>query len=145
MPLPGVGIILENPSASPIPTAVAWGLTNLGLSTFSGTSPFYQQPPYGTATDTPDCYFQIPNVQTIAATTGTYVIPPGIGYISVPNTASTTVALQLQVGTVGTWVTLGPGTAATAIVYFYVADGVNVRLANTGAASVSVTIYPIRA
>lgn len=140
---PGVGN-LENPSASPIPTAVAWGTTNIGLSSFAGTSPFYPLPPYGTATDVPDCYFDIPNLQTIAATTGTYVIPPGEGYISVPNTASTTVALQLQVGTVGTWVALGPGTAATAIVYTYFSDGVNVRLANTGASSVSVTLYPVR-
>lgn len=145
MPTPGTALIYENPAASPIPTAVAWGTTNLGLSTFAGTSPFYQKPPYGTATDTVDCFFDIPNVQTVAATTGTYVIPPGMGYCSVPNTASTTVAFQLQVGSAGTWVTLGAAAAATAISYFYVSDGVNVRVANTGAAGVNVTFYPTRA
>lgn len=144
MPLFGTGIIMENPAAAPIPTAVAWGTTSLGLSSFAGTSPFYPQPPYGTAVDVPDCFFQIPNVQTIAAA-GTYLIPPGIGYCVVPSTASTTFQFQLQVGTLATWVTLGPGTAATAAVYTYISDGTNVRINNAGAASGVVTFYPIRA
>jgi hypothetical protein len=143
VPLPGVGIILENPSAAPIPTAVAWGTTNLGLSTFAGTSPFYQKPPYGTAVDVPDCYFDIPNVQAFTAPQ-TYVIPPGIGYISTPTTASMVTALQLQVGSVGTWVTLMSSVAGTASVFFYVSDGVNVRVNVTGANG-NVTFYPIRA
>jgi hypothetical protein len=144
MPLPGTGIILENPAAAPIPTAVAWSLTNNGLSSFAGTSPFYQQPPYGTAVDVPDCYFNIPNVQTIANGTS-YVIPPGMGYVSVPNTASTTFQFQLQVGALATWVTMGPGTAATAATYFYISDGTNVRINNAGAAGGNVTFYPVRA
>lgn len=136
----GVGT-LEQPSAAPIPTAAAW-TTGGGLSSFAGTSAFYPMPP-STATDTPDCYFDIPNVQTIAAA-GNYLIPPGHGYLSVPNTAGTTFALQLQVGTVGTWVTLGPATAATAAVYQYDSDGVNVRVNNAGASPGAVTFYPVR-
>jgi hypothetical protein len=137
MPLPGTGIILENPAAAPIPTAVAWGLTNLGLSTFSGVSPFYPQPPYGTAVDVPDCYFQIPNVQTLGV--ASYVIPPGIGYLFV--TAATGGTLQLQVGTLATWVTIYTLAATTG--YFYFSDGVNVRINAT--TSATFTLYPIRA
>ena len=137
MPLPGVGIILENPAAAPVPTAVAWGTANLGLSAFAGTSPFYAQPPYGTAVDVPDCYFQIPNVQTLGV--ASYIIPPGIGYLAC--SASTGGTLQIQVGAVGTWVTLIALTAAS--LNFYVADGVNVRINAT--TSCTFTLYPIRA
>lgn len=142
MRIPGVGS-LESPPAQPIPAAAAWALTNIGLSSFAGTSAFQPMPPYGTAPDTPDCYFDIPNVQSIAATSG-YVIPAGAGYISVPNTASTTFQLQLQVGTLATWVTLGAPAAATAAVYTYWSDGANVRMYNAGAAAGNVTFYPIR-
>lgn len=137
MPLPGTGIILENPAAAPIPTAVAWGKTNLGLSAFTGTSPFYDQPPYGTAVDVPDCYFQIPNVQTLGV--AAYLIPPGMGYLVC--TASTGGTLQLQVGTAATWVSILTLTSTTTT--FYVSDGVNVRINAT--TSATFTLYPIRA
>lgn len=139
MPLPGTGIILENPAAAPIPVAVAWGKTNIGLSTFAGTSPFYDQPPYATAVDVPDCYFNIPNLQSIAATTGVYIIPPGMGYI----TSAGATLLQLQVGVLATWVTIRTMVANTSD--FYVSDGVNVRVANTTGGALVVTFYPIRA
>lgn len=139
--IPGTGT-LEQPSAAPIPTAVAWSTTNVGLSGFAGTSAFYPSPPYGTATDTPDCYFDIPNAQ--AMTLGAnYVIPPGMGYASFPTTASMVSALQLQVGTVGTWVTLQSTVAGTASCMFYISDGVNVRILNSGAGG-TVTFYPFR-
>lgn len=137
MPLPGTGIILENPAAAPIPTAVAWGNTNLGLSSFFGTSPFYDQPPYGTAVDVPDCYFQIPNVKTLGV--ASYVIPPGMGYLVC--TASSGGTLQLQVGTLATWVTILTLTSTTTT--FYVSDGANVRINAT--TSATFTLYPIRA
>ena len=137
MPQPGTGIILENPAAVPIPTAVAWGKINLGLSPFFGTSPFYDQPPYGTAVDTPDCYFNIPNVQTLGV--ASYLIPPGQGYLIC--TASTGGTLQLQVGTAGTWITLL--TLAAAAATYYVSDGANVRVNAT--TSCTFTLYPIRA
>ena len=139
MPLPGVGIILENPAAAPIPTAVAWGATNIGLSTFAGTSPFYDQPPYGTAVDVPDCYFQIPNVRA-AIGAAMYVIPPGMGYY-VAGTITGTCTLQLQVGALTTWVTVA--TLTTASSGFYVSDGINVRI-NSGT-TCAITFYPIRA
>lgn len=139
MPLPGVGIILENPAAAPIPTAVAWTTTasNQGLSSFAGTSPFYAQPPYGTAVDVPDCFFQIPNVQTLGV--ASYVIPPGQGYLVC--TASTGGTLQLQVGAVATWVTILTLTSSTTT--YYVSDGTNVRINAT--TSCTFTLYPIRA
>jgi hypothetical protein len=149
MPLPGTGIILENPSAAPIPTAVAWGTTNLGLSTFAGTSPFYQKPPYGTAVDVPDCYFDIPNAAPAMAQNATYLVPPGIGYCAVTTAANNTFNIQLQVGTLATWVTIGSQAASLGPQYFfYVSDGVNVRISNTGSATTSAgwaTFYPIRA
>ena len=139
---PGTGT-LEQPAAQPIPAAAAWGTTNTGLSGFAGASAIGPLPPYGTAVDTPDCYFDIPNVQTVAAGAN-YVVPAGHGYLSVPNTAGTTFQLQLQVGAVGTWVTLGAGAAATAIVYEYDSDGANVRVNNAGASPGAVTFYPVR-
>ena len=137
MPQPGVGIILENPAAQPIPVAVAWGTTNIGLSGFAGTSPFYPQPPYGTAVDTPDCYFQIPNVQTLGV--ASYVIPPGQGYLLC--TASTGGTLQIQVGAINTWITLVALTANLST--YFISDGANVRINAT--TSCTFTLYPIRA
>lgn len=139
MPLPGTGIILENPAAQPIPTAVAWTTTpsTQGMSSFVGTSPFYPQPPYGTAVDTPDCYFLIPNVQTLGV--ASYLIPPGQGYLAC--SASTGGTLQAQVGALGTWVTLTALAAASC--FYYVSDGVNVRVNAT--TSCTFTLYPVRA
>ena len=141
MPLFGTGIIMENPSASPIPFPVAWGTTNLGLSSFAGTSPFYAQPPYGTAVDVADCYFQIPNTQTLGV--ASYVIPPGLGYLAC--SASTGGTLQLfyaaSSGAAGTWTTIL--TLAAGTMTMYISDGVNVRVNAT--TSCSFILFPIRA
>lgn len=149
MPLPGLGIIDQNPSAAPIPTAAAWGITNTGLSTWVGVLPFFAQPPYGTAVDIPDCYFNIPNPAPIMAQNATLLVPPGIGYVAVTTAANNIFNLQLQVGALATWVTIYTQAASLGpISYFFTADGANVRISNTGSASTAAgwaTFYPIRA
>lgn len=137
MPLPGVGIILENPAAQPIPVGVAWGKTNLGLSAFSGSSPFQDQPPYGTAVDVPDSYWNIPNTQTLGV--ASYLIPSGMGWLIC--TASTGGTLQFQEDTLANWVSRVTLTATTCMIY--VSDGFNVRINAT--TSCTFKLIPIRA
>ena len=141
MRIPGVGN-LTYPAITPIPAAAAW-VAGAGMSSFAGTPSGPPVPP-ASAVDVTGCAFDVPNVQSIAAA-GTYLIPPGEGYLSVPNTALTTFALQVLTGAgAGTWVTLGAPVAATAAVYTYLSDGGNVRVQNSGTAAGSVTFYPIR-
>jgi len=139
--IPGVGN-LTYPAITPIPAAAAW-VAGAGMSAFAGTPSGPPAPP-ASATDVSGCAFDVPNTQTIAAGAN-YLVPPGMGYVSVPNTASTTFQFQVLTGAgAGSWVTLGPGTAATAAVYFYVSDGGNVRINNAGAAGGVVVFYPLR-
>lgn len=135
-------VILNNPPGTPIPAAAAWASAFQFQSTWAGTDPFFPSPP-SSATDVPDCLFDIPNTQAITVGTS-YVIPPGAGYASVPNTASSVVAFQLLTGTgAGTWTTIGPATAATALCQTYFSDGANVRHNVTGAGC-TIVYYPMR-
>lgn len=136
-------VILNNPPGTPIPAAAAWASAFQFQSTWAGTDPFFPSPPTA-AVDVADCLFDIPNTQAVANATS-YVIPPGAGYISVPATASTTFQLQLLTGSgAGTWTTIGPGTAATAIAYTFFSDGINVRLNNAGTVPGTIVIYGLR-
>jgi hypothetical protein len=132
--------ILENPSASPVATGGAWGTTNIGTSSFAGTSPFYPLPPYGTGTFINDCYIDYPNVQTVTTATP-YVIPPGWGACLATTGTSGSVSYQVQQGTVGTWVTLFTfATSASNTYFFYMSDGVNFRI-SAGTASATITLF----
>lgn len=140
-----LGKVLDIAGGAPIPTAQTWSATSDGLqSAFAGTYPFFPSPNYNSG-DVPDCYFDIPNVQTLAATTGVYVVPPGVGYFTVAAVASTAIVLQVQVGTLGTWVTIINLAAAGGGGFFF-SDGINVRFANTGTAALTngLTLYPWR-
>lgn len=137
MRAPFIGVLGKGLN-QPIPTAQTWvpgGGTGGWNSTFGGVSPFYDAPPARTTADTADCLFDIPNVQSIAAS-GAYVIPPGSGYVVLGATSQ----LEAQVGTAGTWVAISAAAASQS----YWADGVNIRVHNTGGAAASTTLYPIR-
>jgi|SRR5215469_5132811 len=139
--IPGVGN-LTYPAITPVPAAAAW-VAGAGLSSFAGTPSGPPSPPTS-AVDVTGCAFDVPNVQSIAGGAN-YLIPPGEGYLSVPNTASTTFQLQILTGSgAGVWTTLGAPVAATAAVYTYLSDGGNVRVNNAGASAGSVTFYPLR-
>lgn len=135
-------VILNNPPGTPIPAAAVWASAYQFQSTWAGGFPFFPEPP-PTATDVADCLFDIPNTQSITLATS-YVIPPGAGYASVPNTASSVCAFQVLTGTgAGTWTTLGPATAATALCQTYFSDGTNVRYSVTGATA-TIVFYSLR-
>lgn len=135
-------VILNNPPGTPIPAAAAWTSAFQFQSTWAGGFPFFPQPP-SSATDVADCLFDIPNSQALTQPAN-YVIPPGAGYAAIPNTASSVAAFQVLTGAgAGTWTTLGPATAATALCQTYFSDGTNVRISLSGA-NATIVFYPLR-
>jgi hypothetical protein len=129
----GVGVI-ENPAATPIPAAQAWSTTNPIQSTWAGTNPF--GPTFPTpANDVTDSYNDVPDVQSVPATTGTYVVPFGmVTFICA------TAGLLIQANINGTWTTLFT-TTATATPITLQSDGTNVRLSNPTGGAISCTMY----
>jgi hypothetical protein len=76
------------------------------------------------STDTPDCPFNIPDAQVLAAG-ATYVFAPGRGLLAL---ASGTTGMQLQYNINGSWVTIFTGTVSGTSVIYVMCDGVNVRV-----------------
>jgi hypothetical protein len=127
------------PQPQPIPTPVAWGAPTT-QSQFSNLASYQPVAPYATAVDTPGCYWDIPNVVTLAAN-ATYNIPYGTGYL-VTGAVVNSAVLQIQVGSLGNWVTLGG--LATNDFEYYDSDFDNVRILNGGAGTTVITLYPKR-
>lgn len=102
-------------------------------SQFSNAN-FYATP-LQTAVDVPGCPFYIPDVQSVPITTGVYIPAPGRGLV----TCNGAGLLQYQIGALGTWVTVFTFSATVGV--YVMADGGNVRFANTTAGILLFTFY----
>lgn len=101
-------------------------------SSFNGNETFQGYEPNSTNI-VPDSYISIPNTQSIV-NAGHYFIPPGQGIANIVAGASGTTVYQYQVGTVGSWNTLGTVAAGATGLIPYISDGINFRFTNTSAA-----------
>jgi hypothetical protein len=90
------------------------------------------------ATDTPDCPFNIPDSQPIAATS-TYVPAPGRGVVTIASGTTTAPAIQYNIN--GTWTSVWLGAVGSAVSAYIMADGVNVRFNNLGSAACTFVFY----
>lgn len=117
------------------PPAAGWAIaTNpQPLQSAFTNGGFYPQPPAANP-PTPNCAFDTPDAQSVAATSGVYIPAPGEGWV----TCSGVGFLQLNL-TGSAWTTIHTF-AATGAVYV-VADGTTVRFANTTGAAVTFTFY----
>jgi hypothetical protein len=131
--------VLQNPPVQPIPPPVAWGAVTT-QSSFSNTATFFPIAPYATAPDSPGCYWDIPNAITLTPGSA-YSIPPGRGWLA-SGASVNGAALQLQVGAIGTWVTIKTLSANDA--FWYESDFGNVRILNGVSGTTSITLYPVR-
>lgn len=105
---------------------------------FSG---FSGPPASAIATDTPDCPFNIPDTQPVAATS-TFVPAPGRGVVTMA--AFTTTAGGVQYNINGTWTALPipyTGNTSAASAGYVMCDGVNVRWNNPGSAACTFVFY----
>jgi hypothetical protein len=89
-------------------------------------------------TDTPDCPFNIPDVQ-VMATTVLYTPAPGRGLVTVASGTTTAAAIQYNIN--GSWVTVFSGTISATATMYIMADGVNVRFNNLSATASTFTFY----
>jgi hypothetical protein len=129
----------SEPGVPVIPAAATWAAGNPNQSTWAGTFGGFPSPPAAAiATDTPDCPFNIPDSQTLAAA-ATYVPAPGRGVFTMA--AFTTTAGGLQYNVNGTWTTVIAGSTAAATWGYSMFDGVNVRFNNLGSANVTIVLY----
>lgn len=134
-----IGDISIQPQPGPIPLAQAWGALTT-QSSFSNVTSFQPQPPYQTGTDTPGCYFDIPNLVTLSPN-GTYQIPYEKGYL-VTGAVVNSAVVQFQVGTIGSWVTVKTLNANDA--WNYRSDYGDIRILNGAAGTTVITLYPVR-
>lgn len=91
-----------------------------------------QIPLNGLPTGSPGAWMQTVTVSVPA--TGSALVPAGIWMMP----SVTSVSVQVQSATAGTWVTVG---AAATDVCGVFSDGTNVQLANAGASPASVILY----
>jgi hypothetical protein len=97
---------------------------------------FASPSPAAIATDTPDCPFNIPDVQTLALGS-TWVPAPGRG-LMVLTSGTTPMTIQYNIN--GSWTAVFTGTASVASTMYVMCDGVNVRV-NCPTTAGSVTFY----
>lgn len=120
-----------------------------GTLTF-GTAPNYQSAfsasslfalPLNTLVDVPGSDVDIPEVQTINPS-GVFIPAPGEGYIVLGLSATTAPTIDIQQGTLGTWVALYTGATAAATQFYIAVDGGNFRVNNRGTtAAFTFTFY----
>jgi hypothetical protein len=91
------------------------------------------------STDTPDCAWNIPDVQVLA-TASTYVPAPGRGLVTVLSTATAGAGIQYNIN--GSWVTVFTGTVSATSSVYIMTDGTNVRFNSlTSATGATYTFY----
>lgn len=145
---------LEYPGAAPVSSGAAWVLYLPNQSTFAGgsgsTQNFYPVPPAyiqsgpGAVIGTPDCYTDIPNLQSIAGGSN-YLIPPMSSLAWFTFGSGTIAQYQMQYGVTGNWQTLeniGAGLTNTNITRYIYSDGTNFRLVSSGGVTVVSLIVP---
>ena len=126
------------PQPGPIPPAAAWGLPNQ-FSSFANIqfSSFEPQAP-GSATDTPGCFFDIPNLVTLTPI-ATYQIPYTEGQLLTGSAVNgAVVQAQLSPG----WTTIKVLNANDS--WFYQSDYTNLRILNGASGTTVITLLPKR-
>jgi hypothetical protein len=103
----------------------------------SGQS-FPAPPGSAIATDTPDCPFNIPDAQVLAAG-ALYTPSPGRGVLVVAAGATTAPAVQYNIA--GTWTSVLTFPVSSTSSAYIMADGVNVRYNNLASANSTFTFY----
>lgn len=133
--------INTNATASGSPTITFYPF-DANQSNWAGVFSGFAGPTAGAiATDTPDCPFNIPDTQPLAAGT-TFVPAPGRGIVTMGAFATSAGGVQYNIN--GTWTPIPipyTGNTSAASAGYVMCDGVNVRWNNPGSASVTFVFY----
>lgn len=140
-PPPGGVWVVQQPTA---PQWIGANPSQRQSGAFSIVTGDFPQPAPGSV-DQPDATWDFPDTQFLAigSTNNQYYYhAPGIGYLG---PASTTAAATLQVNLAGTFTSVGPTLATSAVWLWYTTDGITCRWFSNNAAAVGTfTYYRVR-
>ena len=135
----GTSIVINQAATATGSNTLTFYPYDANQSNWAGVFSGFSGPPAAAiATDTPDCPFNIPDTQPLAAA-ATYVPAPGRGVFTMPTFTTTAGALQYNVN--GTWTSVIIGSTAAVSWGYSMFDGVNVRFNNLGSASATFVLY----